>query len=287
MIKCIEFPDRDFNSKHEMLKAIYANKDKIISIKKASIHTHKTVPLRFYSDIKKKAFTAKGIADIGGLDKGFLYPVISNTNLVDSHKDAHLDNSMNRTVKNQQGKVHYAMNHELAIGKIIAYPEDVEMLLKEIRWKELGYSYKGKTQALLFKTNLQDYSPEDARKAIVNKLPVENSIRMIYVQIELGIKERNKEWEDANEAYDKHINKIVNRDDIEDDYIWFIKELKIVDEGSMVVKGSNPATPIQYDNDESAKSTSSQQDSPQDTPKTEDNNEVSSLENFYSHLNIK
>lgn len=286
MIKCQELPNQEFSTKKEMLSALYANKDRIMSIKKATVHTHKRVPLRFYSETQKKAMTVKGIADIGGLDAGFIYPVISNTNFKDSHKDAHMSNSMNRTIKDQQGKVHYAMNHNLEIGKIIAYPEDVEMLLKEIKWTELGYSYKGKTQALLFKTNIQDYSPKDAKKAIKNKLPVENSIRMMYVQMEFGIKDRSDEWEDANKAWDTHSSKIVNLED-GDEYLWFVTELKIVDEGSMVVKGSNSATPIQYNTDEPADSTSSKQDSPNGSPKTGDSTEATSLETFYKHLNIK
>ena len=276
MIFCKEL-NREFTTKHEMLSELYKNRDQIISIKKAHIHTHKRVALRFYDVDTKKTYCAKAMKEIGGLDKDFIYPVISNTNYVDSHKDAHMDGSMNRTVKNQQGRVHYAINHKLEIGSIIAYPQDVEMLVKDVEWTNLGKDYAGSTQALLFKTNLQDYSPDAARKAIENKLPVENSIRMQYIQVEFGIKERNEEWKDANKAWDKHINKIVNKAEVEDDgYIWFVTELKIVDEGSMVVKGSNDATPIKY-SDEPADSTSSKSDSSQDTP--------SEHLKFYQHLN--
>ena len=276
MIFCKEL-NTEFATKREMLSALYKNRDRIISIKKAHIHTHKRVPLRFYDIESKKAYCAKAMKEIGGLDKDFIYPVISNTNYVDSHKDAHMDGSMNRTVKNQQGKIHYAINHKLEIGSIVAYPEDVEMLIKEVDWSSLGKDYTGTTQALLFKTNLQDYSPEAARKAIENKLPVENSIKMQYVQIQLGIKERDKEWADANKSWDDNISKIVNRADVEDEgVIWFVTELKIVDEGSMVVKGSNDATPIKY-SDEPADSTSFKSDSSQGTPHEQ--------LTFYQHLN--
>lgn len=276
MIFCKEL-NKEFTTKHEMLKSIYKNRDKIISIKKAHIHTHKRIALRFYDVDSKKAYCIKGMQEIGGLYKDFIYPVISNTNYADSHKDVHLENSMNRTVKNQQGKVHYVINHKLEIGSIIAYPQDVEMLLKELTWKNLGKDYEGKTQALLFKTNIQDYSPESAVLAIKNKLPVENSIRMQYYKLELGIKDRNSEWKEANESWDKHIEKVVNREDVDEDgYLWFVTELKIVDEGSMVVKGSNDATPIKY-TDELADSTSSKSESSNDTP----NEQLK----FYQNLN--
>ena len=64
--------------------------------------------------------------------------------------DVHMDNSMNRTVDHQQGKVYYAVNHDLSIGKIIAYPRDVEMMLKDIAWSDIGKDFPGTTQALMF-----------------------------------------------------------------------------------------------------------------------------------------
>lgn len=246
MIFCKEL-NKEFADKTSMLSALYANKDKIISLKKAQIHTHKRVPLRLYDEKTKSAYSLKAIKGLSDLDSDFIYPVISNTNYADSHKDVHLDNSMNRTVKNQQGKIHYAMNHNLEIGSIIAYPKDVEMMIRDVKWKDLGKNYEGETQALLFKTNIQDYSPEAARKAINNNLPVENSIKMQYVQIEFGIKEKSEEWEDANKVWEENSKKVVNIKDFEEDgFLWFVKELKIVQEGSMVVQGSNDATPIKY-----------------------------------------
>ena len=258
MIFCKEL-NKDFKDKHSMLKGMYESKDRIISTKKAHIHTHKRVPLRFYHEQTKSAYCLKGMNEIKGLESDFIYPVISNTNYADSHKDVHMDNSMNRTVKNQQGKVHYAMNHNLEIGSIIAYPKDVEMLIRDVKWTQLGKDYKGSTQALLFKTNLQDYSPDAAIKAIKNNLPVENSIRMQYVQIEFGIKEKSDDWADANKVWEENSSKVVNIKDFEEEgFLWFVTELKIVDEGSMVVKGSNDATPIKY-KDELAKNTSSKE----------------------------
>lgn len=246
-----------FDTKHRRIIALFEAREKIMSIKKATIKYSEGIDLRFFDPTQKKAYCLKGLSDIGGLDKDFIYPVISNTNYFDSHEDVHLDGSMKRTVKAQNGKVHYAVNHELKIGQIIAYPKDVEILLKDIAWKDLGLDVDGTTQALLFKTNLQDYSNTDARNVIENKIPAQNSIRMQYIQIQMGIKERGDEWKQQNAIWDEHIEKVVNREVAEEAGVaWFVPELKIHKEGSMVVEGSNDMTPIIY-NDEPAKSTSS------------------------------
>lgn len=259
MIVCKEL-NREFESKHAMLKALYENKDKIISLKKAHVYkSHEKgqgVDLRYYHEETNKVYCAKALSEIKGFEKGFLYPVISNVNYADSHKDAHLINSMNRTVKHQAGKVHYILDHELKTGKIIAYPKDVEMLIKEIKWKHLGKPYKGDTQCLLFKTKTQEYTPKEALQVINLNLPTQHSIRMKYLDISFGIKDESDEWADANKEWNDNIDLIVNKEVLEEDgYVWFVKELAIVSEGSMLPLGSNDATPLFY-TPESAKSTS-------------------------------
>tara|TARA_R100000951_G_scaffold116799_1_gene131154 strand:+ start:3828 stop:4646 length:819 start_codon:yes stop_codon:yes gene_type:complete len=241
MIHCKEL-NRDFESKLEMFKALSKDKERIISFKKKHIFESKN------KGSASNSFSNESIAKgIDGLEKGFIYPVISNTYFMDSHKDVHITDSMNRTVDMQQGKVHYAMNHDLSVGKIIAYPDQVEMLLKDVAWKDLGYDAEGSTQALIFKTNTFDYSPIEAVAAIKQQLPVQGSIRMQYVKMALAIKSDDPDLKEENAEYQKHIDKIVNRKEAEEDgYFWPVYELKIVEEGSMVVKGSNSVTEIQY-----------------------------------------
>lgn len=259
MIFCKEL-NTEFKSKAEMLKALYENKDNIISLKKAHVYkSHEKgqgIDLRYYHKETNKVYCTKGLKEIEGFEKGFLYPVISNTNYADSHKDAHLSNSMNRTVKHQQGKVHYILDHELKTGKIIAYPKDVEMMIKDLSWNNLGKPYTGDTQCLLFKTKTQPYTPKEALDVIELNLPTQHSIRMKYVDISFGIKDRSADWADANKEWDDNIDSIVNKEVLEEDgYVWFVKELGIVSEGSMLPLGSNDATPLFY-TPESAESTS-------------------------------
>ncbi len=250
MIKC-KVLNKEFETKRAMFSALKENKEKIISLKKSQV----------YNSCEKGGqvpLSLNGIATKGidGLEKGFIYPVISNTYYMDDHLDVHIKNSMNRTVEQQQGKVHYVVNHELKIGKIIAYPKDVEMFLKEVSWRELGKDYDGKTQALLFKTNIYSYSNKDAADAVREKAPVQGSIRMLYFDMSMAIDSDDPDLKEENAEFQKHIDKIANKEKAKEvGYFFPVYELGITQEGSMVVQGSNDATEIQYNSDSSKQGT--------------------------------
>ncbi|OYW19921.1 MAG: hypothetical protein B7Z54_02575 [Sphingobacteriales bacterium 12-47-4] len=84
-----------------------------------------------------------------------------------------------------------------------------------------------------------------ARRAIEEKRPVQNSVRMQYVKIRLGMDTNVSEDKEYKEYYDKRIGEIANRDVVEEyGYFWGIEEAKIDREGSMVLFGSNDVTPV-------------------------------------------
>jgi hypothetical protein len=137
----------------------------------------------------------------------------------------------------------------LKIGSIIAYPADVSVSVKELNWSSLGKGYEGTTEALIFKVRINDYANQDAIRAIDKKLPVQNSVSMIYKKLELAINSEDKEYKDEKAVFDKYYEKIANKDEWPElDYFWVVKEAAIAREGSMVPLGSNQATPILYPN---------------------------------------
>lgn len=239
MIKCITL-DREFDTQLEMFKALKEAKKDILNLKMSK--TYKSI----HKGVLSTSFYAPGTTKaVQGLEAGFIYPIISNTKYMDSHMDVHMDNSMNRTVDHQQGKVYYAVNHDLSIGKIIAYPRDVEMMLKDIAWSDIGKDFPGTTQALMFKTKTFEYSNKDAVGAIENKAPVQNSIRMQYKDMAMAINSMDDDFAAEKAEWDENIEKIVNKEvAIEAGYFFPVKELSIEREGSMVIQGSNDATPI-------------------------------------------
>ena len=236
MFKSVALPNKEFETKEDLFKSLKENKDKIIALKKGVVKYSQPFSISNQTATKNSRF-----------DSGYIYPVINTTNVQDSHLDCHLKGIWNKTVNEQQGKVHYLINHKHEIGSVIAYPKDVEMIIENMNFKDLGSDYNGTTEALIFKTNVFDYSNNDAANVVKNKIPMQNSISMIYVKIEMGINSTDKDFAEEKKVWDKYHNEVVNKDFLYDNgHCFFISEAKIHREGSMVLAGSNDQTPILY-----------------------------------------
>lgn len=245
IFKCIEFPGKEFSSKEEMFMALKANEEKIIGLKKAQIYKscekHQVSFLNL--DITKIAGSLKAGFNI---KEDYIYPVISTTNYMDSHKDVHFPNCFTTTVKDQQGKVYYALDHKLEWNSIAAWPKDVQMFVASLDWALVGKDYSGVTEGLVFEIPKSKVRP-DVLTAIENKSSdFENSIRMVYKKIKLGINSTAKDLKSNKEYYDSRIDEIANKEQAQEDgYYWGVEELSISKEGSLVVAGgSNDATSI-------------------------------------------
>jgi hypothetical protein len=248
MIKCVLFPNREFTTKEELFKELKANEKQIIELKKSVV----------YDSISKGQIGLLTLDKINLTDtkfdvkKGFIYPVISTTNYLDSHDDVHFKSCFDNTVKDQQGKVHYTSDHKLELDSIIAWKDDVTMFVKEIDWSLVGKSYSGTTQALMFEIEESKVINQKALELIKAKKQVENSIRMRYIHIKLAINSNDDDYTENKSFYDSRINEIANKEvAIERGYFWGVEELGIFKEGSLVVAGgSNDATSIIYDKQE-------------------------------------
>ena len=272
--KCIEFPDSKFETKEDMFKALKANEDKLISLKKA--HIYKSCDKHQVSflnvDMDKLSTTTKANFEI---KEGYIYPVISTTLYMDSHSDVHFNNCFYRTVKHQQGKVYYALDHELKWNSILAWQKDVRMFVTPLDWALVGKSYSGQTEALVFEIAESKITKADVLAAIKSRSSdFENSIRMSYDKITLGVNSTDRDMAENKAYFDKNISLIANQAEVMDQgYFWGVDELSISKEGSLVVAGgSNDATSIITM--EPVKSTSETLDSLKDTP----------AKSFYSHF---
>lgn len=242
MIKAIEFPDMQFATKEDLFAELKKHEKQIIEDKCAKVYningnTKQSVPLVFNEQFKSIDFAKDG----------YVYPIISTTRYLDSHKDVHFDGCFTKTVKEQQGKVHYCLDHELRRDSIIAWDKSVKMLIQKLDWNIVGKSYSGQTEALVFEIKEEDFVRKDVLEDIKNKVSdFENSIRMIYVKVSLGMDSNLKEHKENKEYYDTRINTIANNDKVKNyGYFWGVEELKIWKEGSLVVAGgSNDATSI-------------------------------------------
>ena len=236
MFKSASLPNKEFATKLEMFRELKANKERIINLKKGTVKQSDPTTI-------SNSIAVKGV----DMDEGFIYPVINTTNVQDQHGDIHLKGIWNKSAKEQAGKVHYLINHKHEIGSVIAYPKDVEIQVNEMKWSDLGESFEGTTEALTFKTNVFDYSNSDAANVIKNRIPMQNSISMIYMKIELAINSNEKEFKEEKSVWDKYFSEVANKETLlENGHGYFVSEAKIHREGSMVLAGSNHITPILY-----------------------------------------
>lgn len=229
-----------FESKQNMFKALKENKDQIISLKKSRIKESQGINLSFKAEGAQKGENIKQL-EIGDRVK----VAMNTTNYLDYDKDLLIKNSWNRSAKEQNGKTYHVINHELAVGSVIAYPKDVTITVEEIEWSKLGKSYAGKTQVLVFDSKLTEKTNKDAFLAYRDGEAIEHSIRLQYIKIDLALDSSAREDIYEKEYFDKYYPTIANKDEFEDlDYFWVVTEAMIHKEGSMVLFGANDATPI-------------------------------------------
>ncbi len=240
MIVAKEFPNVEFASKEELFKTLRENATKIISLKCADIvkscEKGGQVDTFFLKENAIKGFEMK---------QDYIYPVINTTKFLDSHNDVHMDGIWNKSVNEQNGKVYYVADHELKLNSIIAYPSSVNVMLKRLPWGALGKNYEGETEALIYEIPKSEIVNSLAKKAIEEKAPMQNSVRMRYIRIKLALNSTSKEDIEYKANWDESINLIANKDvAYENGYFWAVYEAKIEKEGSMVLFGSNEVTPI-------------------------------------------
>lgn len=237
VLKAIEIPGQEFETQEQMFRALKDNLQTISDAKKAVVREADTVKIGMIG----AGSAVKGLT----LESGFVYPVINTTKFMDSHNDVHLDGIWDRSIKDVQGKIYYVANHKLEVGQVIAYPQDVKVMVQTVAWKDLGYGFDGTTQALIFKIKRDKIRMKDARDIIEEKIDIEHSVRMQYLKFSLAVNSSEPDFKAEKSNFDKHISKIVNRKRAEElGYFFAIEEAKIVKEGSMVLNGSNEATPM-------------------------------------------
>jgi hypothetical protein len=232
--------NKEFTNKAERFVYIQANKETIVKSLKSTPKTKENKFLGFYSQ------TDQTVKAIPNYDDKFIYPVISNTNYIDMHDDVHMNNSMNKTAKEQDRKVYYVTDHDISVNNIIAMPEDVEVMIIKLNWKDLNKDFEGKTQALVFKIAKDSIINSSFAKIIEKgKKGMQNSIRMMYIKADIGFNSDDEQFAVEKKYYDEALEKSVNKEAFKNvDVVTLVRELKIHLEGSAVPFGSNDATLI-------------------------------------------
>jgi hypothetical protein len=236
-IKALEFPNESFETKGELFAHLKKYKETLIGLKKAKAINSDSIKA---TDIRElEAIKAANVED------GFIHAVINTTKYLDSHNDLHLDGIWTKSVGEQQGKIYFVSDHDLTIKSVIAFPKDVEMKVEQIAWKDLGADFEGSTEALIFKVAKEDIQLKEAKTIIEQKVAIEHSVRMQYVNIDLAINSEEKDLAEERALWDSTIGLVANKAQaLEQGYFWAVGEAKIFKEGSMVLSGSNDVTPM-------------------------------------------
>lgn len=230
---------KEFSSKKEMLQELVANKHDIYRLKCADVIKSEPIDVSIRSNTAEKS--SDSVSEKLEIGKT-VTNVISTMLYADSHDDVHAIDMFAKSVVEQAGKVFHVVDHDLSIGKIVAYPQDVEMELKTVSWSSLGKPYNGNTQVLLFKSKITDKTNKDAYMGYRDNVGFQHSIRMQYVSIELAV--NDPEMKEEYTAWMKYRPLVANGERVDEKgYFFYIKEAKIYREGSTVLFGSNDATP--------------------------------------------
>lgn len=173
-------------------------------------------------------------------DKINVSVAINTTNLLDSHGDVHLKGIWSKSVKEQRN-LYLLKEHSMTFENIIS--DSVNPSVKLYNWKDLGFEFKGMTEALIFNATISKDRNSFMFNQYKNGYVKEHSVGMRYVKYQLAMNSDSSDDKEEKANWDKWINDIANKNEAEDmGYFWAVSEAKII-EGSAVVKGSNFATP--------------------------------------------
>lgn len=169
--------------------------------------------------------------------------VIINTTMVrDSHKDVHLNGLWNKSLKENRNLKHL-QEHEMKFDKIIADKDDLHAFTKTYSWRDLGYDVDGKTEALVFDSTIKQSRNATMFREYKDGNVDNHSVGMYYVNIKLALDSDDEGDEKYKAEYDKWINDIANKAEVEKEgYFFAVYEAKAI-EGSAVPIGSNRITP--------------------------------------------
>ena len=263
--------NKSFDTQTEMFKELKDNEENIINLKKAAI----------FKSCDKGQFTpSMAIVKADEATKAalnmkddYIYPVINTTKYMDSHDDVHFDGIWTKSLKDNKGKLYYVTDHLLSVNSVIAYPKNVKAYAKMLPWAMVGKDFEGETQALIYEIKKSDIVNDGALKAIESGNDLQNSVRMQYVKIKFAVNSDDKDYADNKAYFDARIDSIANKAEVlKQGYFYGVEEAKIQKEGSMVLFGSNDATPILQNTDEPGKTTLSDINEPSKDTQSKNNN---------------
>lgn len=243
-----------FKSIKELHKFLKDNKDTLIAEK--MMQTKFADPVNGLIDFfditngtTRKVMTFKDdsveMGDAPERDKLKVVVVINSTNIIDSCWDMHIPSIWKKSISENKN-IKFLKEHNMGFDYILADKENLKVYTKSLKWSELGLSYKGVTECLIFDATIKNKRSKSAESMIehyANGDVDQHSVGMRYVSLEMCINSDEKYYRDEKEAWEKYYPMAVNPE-VADEYGFFyaVTQAKVI-EGSAVVLGANSATP--------------------------------------------
>lgn len=269
-----------FNTVAQTQKWLAENNRLVIDTKKATMKCADGVSY-ILSLVDKDDNVIKGVTEVSKeitseTQRIKVRSIINTTKLLDSHDDVHIDQLWNKSLK-ENGENYLVREHKFDFENTIT--DNVKAFVKRYEWKELGYHYKGDTQALVFDSVIdKTESPFMFNKYATGKVK-QHSVGMRYVNLFLCLSSEiyGKEY---LENWEKYFPEIANYEQAEEQgYFYAVTQAKVI-EGSAVMKGSNFVTPTT--SVEAAKNTSEEVEE----IKEETAKDISTEENKFFNFNL-
>jgi hypothetical protein len=217
------------------------NKQTLIAQKKSAVkYADGIVFSNPVINIKDKAVKA-GAIDTNEINEIKIKAVINTTNWLDSHMDVHLPGIWSKSLQENKFLMHVQEHKSFEFDKIISEGDDLKASTQTYTWKELGFNVAGKTEALVFDSNVKKernpYMFNQYAKGYVKN----HSVGMRYVKIMMAI--NDEDYPTEKEIWDKYYPEIANKESADAmGFFWAVKEAQVI-EGSAVPMGSNIITP--------------------------------------------
>jgi len=225
----------------ELFKFLKENKEDILYAKKTQFKKADSIAISSTSLNKTFANKSEILLDKNEIT---VRAIINTTNVVDSHKDVHIDGIWNKSILENKN-IKFLQEHEMSFKTIIADKEDLNASVQSLSWKSLGYDFEGSTEALTFDAVVKQKRNSEMFKQYSQGNVDNHSVGMQYVKLALAINSEEEEYKEEKEVWDKYYPKVVNSAELEKSpYFWAVTEAKVY-EGSAVVMGSNSFTPTQ------------------------------------------
>lgn len=231
----------------DLYRFLVAHKDLLIKEKKAAVKYADA--LSFVGGIvgQEGIMTKDGAGATQGDGSIKNTTIINSAYWFDSHGDVHIPGIWNKSLSDNArrpvNQILLLQEHQMKFDKVIADKGNVYPYATQMTWAQLGVNFPGSTEVLAFDNTITPTRNPFMYGQYKDGNVYNHSVGMRYVSIELAINTGEKDYKKYKETYDKYIDLIANKDEVEEEGVyWAVTEAKVI-EGSAVLRGSNIITP--------------------------------------------